>query len=191
MEATRHALLSAQYTLTSRTSDTREDRRAYCRRHPPITARCRRHPPVEDTHRSPHAVEDTHRSRPSLSKTLTAHGRRCRRHSPLTAVTVEDTHRSRPSSPPGQKMGVFDGWAFRQHAATEVGVLVRSVSTPRRRWVSWSTPRRRWVSWSAPDGGGCLGPFWSAKPRWVSWSALDGVLRRLLRASKPLRSPPR
>jgi hypothetical protein len=33
-------------------------------------------------------------------------------------------------------------WAFRQHAATEVGVLVRL------------GPRQRWVSWS-----GCLGPI--------------------------------
>jgi hypothetical protein len=179
MEATRHALLSAQYTLTSRTSDTREDRRAYCRRHPPITARCRRHPPITAV-----AVEDTHRSRPSLSKTPTAHGRRPPRAKRWVSSTVG------PSVSTPRRRWV--SWsAFRQHAATEVGVLVRSVSTPRRRWVSWSTPRRRWVSWSAPDGGGCLGPFWSAKPRWVSWSALDGVLRRLLRASKPLRSPPR
>ena len=46
-------------------------------------------------------------------------------------------------------------WAFRQHAAAEVGILVRA---PRRRRVSWyaaevgvlvrssSTRRRRWVS---------------------------------------------
>jgi hypothetical protein len=55
---------------------------------------------VEDTHRSPHAVKDTH-----LSKTPTDHGRRCRRHPPITALsktptdhrTVKDTHRSRPS----------------------------------------------------------------------------------------------
>jgi hypothetical protein len=39
-------------------------------------------------------------------------------------------------------------WAFRQHAATEVGGLVRL---------------RR-------DGGGCLGPL-SPRRRWVSWSA--------------------
>jgi hypothetical protein len=38
----------------------------------------------------------------SLSKTPTDHGRRCRRHPPITAVV-----------PPGQKMGVFDGSAAR------------------------------------------------------------------------------
>jgi hypothetical protein len=74
---------------------------------------------VEDTHRSPHAVKDTHLSKTptdhgrrcrrhppitALSKTPTDHGRRCRRHPPITArcrrhPPVEDTQRSRPSSP--------------------------------------------------------------------------------------------
>jgi hypothetical protein len=76
--------------------------------------------------------------------------------------------------------------AFRQHAATEVGVLVRAATEvgvlvrlgPRRRWVSWSVVSATEVGVlvrAATEVGVLvrLGP----RRRWVSWSATEvGVL---------------